>query len=104
MVRSGRVRIVIVPWLMPNVRAITFGRWVVVRAGNERDEQLLAHELVHVMQWERLGWWRFLRVYLGAYWLGRRNGLAHWDAYAAIPLEVQARALADEVRPLSSER
>lgn len=96
-------RLVVVPWLGPQTRAITLGRIVLIRSGDQHDAHLIAHEMVHVVQWERLGWWQFLRGYLGAYVSGRRRGLTHWQAYATIPLEVQARALADEIVPLSQD-
>lgn len=72
---------------------ITLGSLVIIRRGKlvgERGERLLRHELVHVEQWARLGWWRFLRQYLGAYASGRRRGLSHRSAYRAIPLEREA--------------
>jgi hypothetical protein len=47
-----------------------------------------------VRQWRELGAVRFLSRYLGAYARGRRRGLGHQDAYEAIPLEAEARALA----------
>ena len=31
------------------------------------DSALVAHEAIHVEQWRRLGWVRFLVVYLGEY-------------------------------------
>ncbi|MEM1214029.1 MAG: DUF4157 domain-containing protein, partial [Planctomycetota bacterium] len=42
---------------------ITFGWDVVVRPELVDDEALLFHELVHVVQWSRLGRLRFLLVY-----------------------------------------
>ena len=54
---------------------------------------LLKHELVHVVQLQRLGTIGFLRRYLGDYWSGRRKGLKHNEAYLAIRLEVEARQL-----------
>lgn len=91
----ARVRVVLVPRLTHGVAAMTLGRYVFVRRGHERDRALLAHELVHVRQWRELGVVRFLFRYLGAYLRNRRVGLDHWDAYEAIPLEIEARALAD---------
>ena len=89
---AGRARIVIVPLLTPGVTGMTLGRWILIRRGHETDVGLLAHELVHVEQWRELGAPRFLRAYLGAYLRARRAGLAHWDAYRAIPFEQEARA------------
>lgn len=89
-----RARVVVVPLLTPGVAAMTLGRWILMRRGHEDDRSLLAHELVHVRQWRELGVARFLRRYLGAYVGGRRRGLPHREAYAAIPLEREARELA----------
>ena len=86
-----RVRIVVVPFLTPGVAAMTLGRVVLVRRGQERNLGLLAHELVHVGQWRELGTARFLHHYLADYLRGRRAGLSHWAAYRAIALEVDAR-------------
>lgn len=60
-------------------------------AGDARRRALLvAHELVHIRQWQRLGVGRFLRLYLGDYLRGRRQGLDHHGAYRAISLEREA--------------
>lgn len=88
-----RARIVVVPVLTPGVGGMTLGRWILLRRGRERDVGLLAHELVHVRQWRELGVIRFLRRYLGAYVRGRLRGSGHRDAYLAISLEREARAL-----------
>src|SRR3954465_14272753 len=90
-VDAERARIVVVPVLKPGVAAMTIDRWILVRRGHEKSVGLLAHELVHVEQWRRLGVVRFLRAYVGAYLRGRRGGLGHWDAYRAIPCEAEAR-------------
>ena len=85
---------VIVPVLTPGVAGMTLGRWILIRRGHDHDRGLLAHELVHVRQWRELGPLRFLWRYLGAYVRGRLRGLGHREAYAAIPFEREARALA----------
>ena len=90
-VDTARARVVVVPMLTPGVVAMTIDRWILVRRGHEADVELIAHELVHVEQWRRLGVVRFLRGYLGAYVRGRRSGLGHWPAYRAIPFEAEAR-------------
>ncbi len=88
-----RARIVVVPMLTPGVAGMTLGRWILIRRGHENDRALVAHELVHVRQWRELGSARFLWRYLSAYLDARRRGLRHREAYAAIPLEQEARAL-----------
>ena len=91
---ARHARLVTVPWLTPGVAGMTLGRWILLRRGREHDAALIAHELVHVRQWRERGAVRFLAAYLGAYVRGRRAGLGHDAAYAAIPAEVEARALA----------
>ena len=90
---ARRARIVVVPWLTPGVAGMTLGRWILLRRGREDDLGLLSHELVHVRQWRERGAVRFLGGYLEAYVRGRRSGLDHGAAYAAIPAEVEARTL-----------
>ena len=95
---AARTRVQRVPVLPPAADAMTLGPLVLVRRDDIRDRtgrrELLAHELVHVRQWGELGRWGFLSRYLRAYaanlWRLRR----HRDAYLAIPLEVEARAVA----------
>ena len=88
---TARVRIVVVGWLQPGIAAMTVGRFVFVRRGNEASVGLIAHELVHVEQWRELGVAKFLTRYLRDYLHGRRAGLDHWAAYHAISLEDEAR-------------
>lgn len=92
-----RARVVVVPRLTPGIVAMTLGRFVLVRRGHERDALLLAHELVHVEQWRVLGPVRFLARYLADYARHRMQGEPHWRAYAAITLEVEARARTSEL-------
>jgi hypothetical protein len=89
-----RARLLTVPVLTPGVAGMTLGRWILLRRGHEHDRDLIAHELVHVRQWRELGAARFLARYLGAYARGRWRRLGHKAAYEAIPLEVEARAVA----------
>ena len=84
--------------------AITFGRHVFVATSlvaRDGDEQmrvpgwLVAHELMHVIQYERAGMTRFLFAYLREYARalrrGRRlNAAGHWLAYRAIAQEAEA--------------
>jgi len=85
------VRIVEVPFLSPGADAMTLGRIVLVRSGHGDSERLLAHELVHVQQWSRLGVVGFLGSYLAAYAQNLVRLRDHHAAYLAIPLEVEAR-------------
>ena len=89
----ARARIVDVPFLTPGVAAMTLGPVILLRRDHAADTALVAHELVHVRQWRELGVPRFLWRYLSAYFRSRAAGLTHQQAYAAIPLEVEARTL-----------
>jgi hypothetical protein len=79
-----RVRLIIVPWLIPRwAQAQVWGNVILVRRGVPITEQLLAHELAHVLQWRLMGILPFVCTYL-KYFL--RHG------YLDHPLEHQARA------------
>ena len=85
--------------------AITFGRHIFVAPSLVRKDErgrviipgwLLAHELVHVLQYEQKGYPRFFYDYLKGYWRALREG-KRWDgmgrmaAYLAIAEERAAR-------------
>lgn len=98
----ARVRVGYPWWLRPflarDVIAITLGRRIYLREGRA-PERLLRHEIAHVRQVDRLGLYRFLRLYLtelARNWLHLRSVAA---AYAAISFEIEARA-AEEDGPL----
>ena len=78
------VRLIIVPWLIPRwAQAQVWGRVILIRRGVAVTEQLLAHELAHVLQWRIMGILPFIFNYL-KYFL--RHG------YLNHPLERQAQA------------
>ncbi len=64
-------------------------------------EDLAAHEIMHVIQYQREGFFKFLYIYLRDYWknLKRRE---KWDfnsrrlAYLEIPFEIEAREAAQK--------
>ena len=85
------VRILEVPFLSRGADAMTLGRTVLVRRGHADSPLLLAHELVHVQQWARLGVVGFLWRYLGAYVKNLLLLRSHHAAYLSIPLETEAR-------------
>ncbi|MGI9622623.1 MAG: hypothetical protein ACR2PK_07280 [Acidimicrobiales bacterium] len=68
---------------------ITLGNLVIVRRGAV-SERLLRHELVHVSQFRRLGWPRFVARYLTQYVRWRLRGYPHKGAYRRIPQEIEA--------------
>ncbi len=78
----------------PGSDAITIWSVVSVRKAAADSARLLAHEAEHVRQWHRLGPYRFLRQYLGAYLTGRWKGFGHTAAYRLIPLEIEAEEAA----------
>ncbi len=93
-VRHSEVRVRNAPrWMLRRYSAVALPRLVIMRRGVASHDLsgLLAHELVHVDQWKRLGVRRFLARYLGEYLAGRWRGLSHAQAYAAISLEREAR-------------
>jgi hypothetical protein len=59
---------------------------------------LIVHELVHVQQWKQFGVVRFLWKYVAGYFGGRLTGLPHRDAYRVIPIEVEAREIANQLQ------
>jgi len=78
------------------IQAMTIGHWIFVDPSVLNGDQtklslLVIHELTHVRQWFDLGFFGFLRRYLGDYLHGRSHGLTHRDSYLAIGLEVEAR-------------
>ncbi len=61
-----------------------------IESGTRLGSRLLAHELAHVEQYARDGFAPLLYRYALAYALGRKHGLSHDEAYAAIPYEREA--------------
>lgn len=75
-------------WIAPHIAGMTLGYGIVLREDCSGDGCLLAHELMHVRQYERLGGIHgFLRQYLRE---------CVWPGYPRGALEVEARAV--EVR------
>ena len=92
------------------IYGITFGQYIFIRPDflyrNENRElciskELLAHELAHVLQYQKLGWFRFFYTYLKAYFAALRrkekwNPAAREQAYLEIPHEIEARDCASK--------
>lgn len=87
-----RARIATTRHLPKQADAMTIGRTIYVRPGHERSESLIAHELVHVRQWQQHGHVGFLRRYLWDYLRNLVHLRNHMAAYRAIPFEAEARA------------
>lgn len=69
-------------WLSPHIAGMTHGYGIVLRNDCYGDRRLLAHELAHVAQYERLGRFSgFLRQYLReCVWPGYPHGLLEIEA------------------------
>ena len=95
---AARARVIRVPILFAGADGMTLDRFVLLRRDDPGDRtgerELLAHELVHAVQWAELGVARFLWRYATAYLRNRRRLGGHRDAYLAIPFEEEARAAA----------
>ncbi|MGK2859846.1 MAG: eCIS core domain-containing protein [Thermoanaerobaculia bacterium] len=78
-------------------RRIYLGEPLLARDGEEIDA-IVAHELEHVRQFARVGLvafaWRYARDYVG----NRRRGMSAYEAYEAIPFEVEARVAENRFR------
>jgi len=80
------------PFLFNDVLAITLGRRVYLSGKLEGEalRRILAHELVHVRQIERVGLLRFYWRYLREYVANRRQGMPAHEAYRRISFEQEA--------------
>ena len=91
-----------------DVWGITFGRFVFIRPdlfvrdARRRlciNKELLAHEVAHVIQYQRLGFLGFIYTYLKGYWRALKtkkkwDAQARTEAYLEIPHEIEARKCA----------
>ena len=101
---ARRARVQTVPLLAPGTGGMTMGRLILVRRDHDRSGRrvLLAHELVHVEQYDRLGTARFLWRYVSEYARNLRRLHNHRQAYLAISFEGEARAAAEGWRRRNS--
>lgn len=84
------------PLLVRGTVAITLGRRIflgrdLLLAPARDVAAIVAHELEHVRQFARIGAARFAWRYLRDYARNRRRGMSAYEAYEAIPFEVEAR-------------
>jgi Domain of unknown function (DUF4157) len=91
-----------------NINGITFGRRIFIRPQliTSSDDglwrapkALIAHELAHVLQYQRLGFIKFFYTYLKGYWQALKkkekwDANARMQAYLEIPHEIEARQFA----------
>jgi hypothetical protein len=94
-------RIIPLPsWLLFWCVAITFGRTVFIRRTYKDDPVVLAHETIHVLQYHREGFLKFLFLYAFALPVGWNPWRARWEA-EAFAVNVRAgqglRACADQI-------
>jgi hypothetical protein len=64
---ADEVRVVEVPFTPPGSSAVTAGRIIFIHRDRAADSDLLAHELVHVCQWEEQGFeflWNYSEEYV----------------------------------------
>lgn len=92
------------------IAGITIGRRILIAPSVvERNmkgefvvsEELLVHEMMHVLQFKRQGFvnflWRYVGDYLKTLWREKRcDAATRMKAYLAIPAECEARAAASE--------
>ena len=95
---AQRVRVQRFVLLSPGSSGMTLGRLILVRNDGIRDgtRKLLAHELVHVRQYDELGMVRFLMRYLRDYARALKKLHNHKQAYHAISFEIAAYGEAEE--------
>lgn len=65
------------------------------------SKELIVHEIAHVLQYRRDGFFRFLYKYFHAYWKNLRkkrdwSPISRLEAYLEIPYEIEARKVADD--------
>ncbi len=86
-----------------DVHAITILRTIMVEASRYdavvqgQAAELLTHELIHVDQWLRYGWFGFLSRYVRDYVGLRLLGVDHNVAYRGITFEFAAYAASDRI-------
>jgi hypothetical protein len=79
------------PRLM-KVTAVTLGRHVLYAIDSKMiTHRLRTHEMAHIEQYKALGFFRFLYRYIKEYYLLRKQGYDHFNAYLNISFEIDAR-------------
>ncbi len=100
------------------IEGITIGRRIYIFPGNFRlcenrklwlDEELVVHEIAHVLQYRREGFFKFLWLYQKSYYANlrkkkTRDMFARADAYLEIPFEIEARQIASKFAVWSKNR
>jgi hypothetical protein len=83
--------------------------WVSENRKLRLDEELVVHEIAHVLQYRREGFFKFLWQYRKSYHANlrkkkRRDSYAKTEAYFEIPFEIEARQAASEFAAWSKKR
>jgi len=83
--------------------------WISENRKLRLDEQLVVHEITHVLQYRREGFFRFLRLYYKSYYANlrknkRRDFSARTEAYLEISFEIEARQAASNYAAWSKNR
>lgn len=95
---AARVRLLRVPVLPNGADGMTVDRFILLKRDDPADQmgerELLAHELVHVVQFGELGLVGFGRRYVAAYLKNLHRLRRHRPSYLAIPYEEEAREAA----------
>jgi len=100
------------------IEGITIGRrvyifpenfWVSENKKLRLNEELVVHEITHVLQYRREGFFRFLKLYITSYYENLRKKKnrdlnARAAAYLEIPFEIEARQAASNFRTWSKNR
>jgi len=100
------------------IEGITIGRRIYIfpenfwtsESGKLRlDEELAVHEIAHVLQYRREGFFRFLWLYINSYYSNLRKKKtrdlsARAEAYLEIPFEIEARQTASKFAAWSKKR
>jgi len=89
---TGTVRVVEVPFSAVGTDATTIGRIIFIDSDRVDDAELLAHELVHVCQWEEQGI-EFLWEYTSEFVANLADLGDRREAYEQISYEQDARTL-----------
>lgn len=100
------------------IEGITIGRRIYIFPENfwfsesrklRLDEELVVHEIAHVLQYRREGFFKFLWLYQKSYYANlrkkkSRDALAKSEAYWEIPFEIEARQAASKFAAWSKKR
>ena len=96
--------------LFLSINGITLGKRVFIlpqlvslnrKNQKKLPEELIVHEIMHVIQYQKTGFFKFFYTYLRDYWRNLRerdewNSASRQQAYLNIPFEIEARCAAQK--------